>query len=216
MRRRQGFTLIELLVVIAIIAILAAILFPVFAKARAKARTATCSSHMRQIALAISMYCGDNDGSGPFTSWDPNAYGGAGWYIRLEQSLDAYSPNKTKSGTFWSCPESRNYNLPFYLGGASDGRYRWSVDRSLTLGIPIKHPESVGIVFETETWSGTMTTGADAITNVICGPDGTHTGRQNIAFLDCHVESWLSGRMQDEYDTGTDADGRGAFWWWWR
>ena len=55
-RRREGFTLIELLVVIAIIAILAAILFPVFAQAREKARAASCLSNNKQIALAFSMY----------------------------------------------------------------------------------------------------------------------------------------------------------------
>jgi prepilin-type N-terminal cleavage/methylation domain-containing protein len=58
---RRGFTLIELLVVIAIIAILAAILFPVFAKAREKARQTKCLSNQRQIALACMMYAQDND-----------------------------------------------------------------------------------------------------------------------------------------------------------
>ena len=59
--RQKGFTLIELLVVIAIIAILAAILFPVFARAREKARSASCMSNMKQAALAADMYCSDAD-----------------------------------------------------------------------------------------------------------------------------------------------------------
>ncbi|MHB9024910.1 MAG: type II secretion system protein [Armatimonadota bacterium] len=59
--RKRGFTLIELLVVIAIIAILAAILFPVFAKAREKARQTKCINNQRQVAVAINMYVQDND-----------------------------------------------------------------------------------------------------------------------------------------------------------
>ena len=61
----HGFTLIELLVVIAIIAILAAILFPVFAQAREKARTISCLSNFKQVGLAVEMYKTDYDGTWP-------------------------------------------------------------------------------------------------------------------------------------------------------
>src|ERR1700752_5232231 len=61
MKQRYGFTLIELLVVVAIIAILAAILFPVFAQAREKARQATCVSNLKQIGTATMMYAQDYD-----------------------------------------------------------------------------------------------------------------------------------------------------------
>jgi len=65
MRTKKGFTLIELLVVIAIIAILAAILFPVFAQARTKARTAACLANLKQLQLAMLMYADDNDETFP-------------------------------------------------------------------------------------------------------------------------------------------------------
>ena len=63
--KRSGFTLIELLVVIAIIAVLAAILFPVFAQAREKARQSTCLSNMKQMGTAFAMYLSDHDGTYP-------------------------------------------------------------------------------------------------------------------------------------------------------
>jgi prepilin-type N-terminal cleavage/methylation domain-containing protein len=68
--KTKGFTLIELLVVIAIIAILAAILLPVFAAAREKARTASCISNLRQIGLASQMYIQDHDETFFFSDWD--------------------------------------------------------------------------------------------------------------------------------------------------
>src|SRR5271165_4979340 len=67
--RKKGFTLIELLVVIAIIAILAAILFPVFAKAREKARQASCLSNEKQLGLALMQYLQDYDERLPAV-WD--------------------------------------------------------------------------------------------------------------------------------------------------
>jgi prepilin-type N-terminal cleavage/methylation domain-containing protein/prepilin-type processing-associated H-X9-DG protein len=76
---RSAFTLIELLVVIAIIAILAAILFPVFAQAREKARTASCASNCKQLALAFQQYKQDYDERYPFGGWLPNSTGTWEW-----------------------------------------------------------------------------------------------------------------------------------------
>src|SRR5687767_15865680 len=75
---KSGFTLIELLVVIAIIAILAAILFPVFARARENARRASCQSNEKQIALGFKQYIQDNGEKyppGPMSSAGTKAFG---------------------------------------------------------------------------------------------------------------------------------------------
>lgn len=84
--RRRGFTLIELLVVIAIIAILAAILFPVFAKAREKARQSSCSSNEKQMDLACLQYQQDYDGRYvPVAVWNSNFAGNGYWWSVIIQ-----------------------------------------------------------------------------------------------------------------------------------
>lgn len=79
-QRRSGFTLIELLVVIAIIAILAAILFPVFAQAREQARTTACLSNEKQIGLGFKMYAQDYDEKWPFGTYP----GPRNWEVNLD------------------------------------------------------------------------------------------------------------------------------------
>jgi prepilin-type N-terminal cleavage/methylation domain-containing protein/prepilin-type processing-associated H-X9-DG protein len=82
MKNKRAFTLIELLVVIAIIALLAAILFPVFGRAREKARQATCQSNLKQLAMAFEMWVQDHDETYPYgynkqaASWDKALYEG--------------------------------------------------------------------------------------------------------------------------------------------
>jgi prepilin-type N-terminal cleavage/methylation domain-containing protein/prepilin-type processing-associated H-X9-DG protein len=131
MRRRKGFTLIELLVVIAIIGILAAMVFPVFARARESARKAVCLSNVKNIALAFQMYLADNNdtltpsehrqevidyfrlgGHDPDTDcgsqesgWDKaDGYATRGNpYLRHSVILDEYVKNRD----VWSCPSAK-------------------------------------------------------------------------------------------------------------
>jgi prepilin-type N-terminal cleavage/methylation domain-containing protein/prepilin-type processing-associated H-X9-DG protein len=117
---RRGFTLIELLVVIAIIAILAAILFPVFAKAREKARTASCLNNLKQLALGMLMYAQDYDemfcryNSGSYLQTAP-APGdptfnyrdaASGWYLTWPTNILPY----VKNTQIFRCPSTQYHN----------------------------------------------------------------------------------------------------------
>src|SRR5579871_4485812 len=85
--RSSAFTLIELLVVIAIIAILAAILFPVFAKARERARMTTCESNLKQIGYAFTSYLSDYDETYPADENDPFLWMGRHWRWPMKSYL---------------------------------------------------------------------------------------------------------------------------------
>jgi len=102
-RKREGFTLIELLVVIAIIAILAAILFPVFAKAREKARQSSCSNNMKQLATAIvATYANDWDERFPSSVLDTKQDGAAIFSSAWDQQINSY----VKSDGVYKCPSN--------------------------------------------------------------------------------------------------------------
>jgi prepilin-type N-terminal cleavage/methylation domain-containing protein len=101
MRRQRAFTLIELLVVIAIIAILAAILFPVFAQARESARQTTCLSNNKQIGLTVAMYMQDYDNTFPSQPSDSMLTVAAGGKIpTYYDELLPYAKNQQ----IWICP----------------------------------------------------------------------------------------------------------------
>jgi prepilin-type N-terminal cleavage/methylation domain-containing protein/prepilin-type processing-associated H-X9-DG protein len=138
--KRSGFTLIELLVVIAIIAILAAILFPVFARAREKARQTSCISNLKQLGLGMLMYVQDYDERFPNGQYSAGGAAGPctdgnivhnGWGWMVDSNWRGQVPSKIylrdivnpyiKNEQLWLCPSDTrtgnwsSYNLKMYI-----------------------------------------------------------------------------------------------------
>ena len=104
-RLRTGFTLIELLVVIAIIAILAAILFPAFARARENARRASCQSNLKQIGLGVAQYSQDYDETMPNGLPNSSNWSGFGWAGQIQPYV--------KSAQLFKCPSETNGDVSY-------------------------------------------------------------------------------------------------------
>jgi prepilin-type N-terminal cleavage/methylation domain-containing protein len=106
--RRSAFTLIELLVVIAIIAILSAILFPVFSQGREKARGMTCLSNMRQIGLAVAQYVQDYDETFPMNEYCVNGTQRYSW----AEAIKPYTKVPNRPGWIYAGPQGGIYDCP--------------------------------------------------------------------------------------------------------
>ncbi|MFO8080944.1 MAG: DUF1559 domain-containing protein [Armatimonadota bacterium] len=201
---KRGFTLIELLVVIAIIAILAAILFPVFARAREKARQSSCLSNMKQLGLSVLMYAQDYDerlplqyhnaGSEPGeTLLEPG--GRSVWYVYIEPYL--------KNEKVLECPSQvRNY---FYVAGSGGNvycydpvvGYGWNYNFVYIQPVKlarIEEPASIVMLCEQGgrlpygRWFNESDSGSK---NFVWRYD-RHNGGANYTFCDGHAK-WVSG-----------------------
>jgi len=142
--KRTGFTLIELLVVIAIIAILAAILFPVFAKVREKARQTSCTSNMKQIGLAIVQYQQDYDEvypTGLQDSWWANT-----WVLNVQPYV--------KSIAVFHCPDDSSTTLAAPINWAGVGLSYAS--NGWVKGVPGGNTQE-GVIGIAQTWVSPMT-----------------------------------------------------------
>jgi prepilin-type N-terminal cleavage/methylation domain-containing protein/prepilin-type processing-associated H-X9-DG protein len=197
---KKGFTLIELLVVIAIIAILAAILFPVFARAREKARQASCQSNLKQIGLAVQMYAQDYDEVMVRGYTDVRHAGISGGYLHAPELLHPY----IKNAQIWQCPSEGSDYASFDHGikctyGINQAQFEVQstrFDRSLALA-QIEDPSgTICFIDDTNVWAGpyspVVPTGYDPDAGVPTAQTRAkprHNEMFNILFVDGHVKS---------------------------
>jgi prepilin-type N-terminal cleavage/methylation domain-containing protein/prepilin-type processing-associated H-X9-DG protein len=210
-RRDSGFTLIELLVVIAIIAILAAILFPVFAKAREKARQATCASNLKQVGNAVLMYAQDYDGFGPtwFDDVDNSNYQKTYWMGQIASYLGFSGGNLSQcfgaGGTTYHADRFvKVLQCPSKWTRGIYSPTTYSMNANITLARGAKNAQGEPINFDKMSYADKtlmvvdMTSGA-ACPNVTwpdwigksCDVKGDHNGGVNMVFCDGHV-SWAN------------------------
>jgi prepilin-type N-terminal cleavage/methylation domain-containing protein/prepilin-type processing-associated H-X9-DG protein len=215
---RRGFTLIELLVVIAIIAILAAMLFPVFAQARAKARQASCSSNAKQLLIAVQMYADDHDGTLPFETTpvaeELNAddlYAGdteyrANTYLIWPDSLMPYIENEQ----IFVCPETiewigYGWNVEIsYQAWPGGGSSRFTGRRM----VEIHNPSETLLIVDAEIypgrakWAYRRAWASDTRYPERWNPphggggSGGHHGGYNIGYADGHVKWQNFGNLK--------------------
>jgi len=237
--RKRGFTLIELLVVIAIIAILAAILFPVFARARENARRASCQSNLKQIGLGMMQYTQDYDERYPLyrvpeTSGEttPRPFGWADAiqpYLKSTQLLQCPSES-TGPGSLPTDASYTDYAYNLWIGGYSTGGKGTALSLST-----IEQPTLVVMLTDyTPGQSQLYTLGRNtgsaeqyttASTGTMAAPTNPgfaqlpktairHLDGVNLLFADGHVK-WYKGNpttgfLSGVYNSGTRATGTGT------
>ncbi len=193
---RRGFTLIELLVVIAIIAILAAILFPVFARAREKARQASCQSNLKQIAIAAQMYSQDYDER--FVPMSMGTPAGTAYtasllqpYIKNLQIFEcpSYSSAGPKNCTCGSLELPRYLSYGFNCGSTAGGRMpNWYGPMGAKLSA-IESPAET--LFAGDSTCVNIGPGSKYPAEGTACPswDPRHNEMVNLAYVDGHVKS---------------------------
>jgi prepilin-type N-terminal cleavage/methylation domain-containing protein/prepilin-type processing-associated H-X9-DG protein len=198
---RRGFTLIELLVVIAIIAILAAILFPVFAKAREKARQSSCLSNVKQIMIGALSYAQDYDEVLP-SCWTSSAtlYDHPYWYEKCQAYI--------KNTQIMYCPSDKNldpgYGMNYLQFGSATGN-------GVALG-NVQRPSEVLFMADQTKVHSCCIYASDSAANPAghSGHNSTHGGvgtrhndGANVGFVDGHAK-WFKDTNFDDYRLWTN------------
>jgi len=207
-RGRHGFTLIELLVVIAIIAILAAILFPVFARAREKARSTRCVANLKQLGNALRMYMDDYDGLFPWCVdiadknlpeiWSdyPAWQALIASMPLMHDVVDPYVKNKE----VWHCASDKGFdvledagNLPLpahptcYNAFGSSYMYRTELTFRQATQESLPDPVAINVLFDgSGTWHGGKEWGSF---------------RWNVLYGDGHVKTTNRGQYDTAWNT---------------
>ena len=207
----QAFTLIELLVVIAIIAILAAILFPVFARARENARRASCQSNLKQIGLGVIQYLQDYDEKFPTASYAESNLGGVHeglWRTKIYPYI--------KSSQVFKCPSAANdfvttYNLPSgqvtFAANLNYGANEFVIPmtgssvKSSEIGATSRLPlvaDCTRVLFNNA--NRVITANDDADDPPVNPSKARHFQGSNICFADGHVKYLNQGQMDIQAD----------------
>jgi prepilin-type N-terminal cleavage/methylation domain-containing protein/prepilin-type processing-associated H-X9-DG protein len=210
MSTRRGFTLIELLVVIAIIAILAAILFPVFARAREKARQSACLSNAKQIGTALMMYVQDYDEAMPQylvlsgRSAQPDlpdiGYDFTVWHDRLHPYVMNWQ--------VYLCPSGGGYrgSAREYMGSYA-GNYRYVFSHWedwVNYLADFERPAETYAILEGTSYITRYDPGIPSSSGGYWGQlDSRHNNQQNVLFLDGHAKSLADSVVSPQSDNWT-------------
>jgi prepilin-type N-terminal cleavage/methylation domain-containing protein/prepilin-type processing-associated H-X9-DG protein len=196
--KRRAFTLIEILVVIAIIALLAAIIFPVFSRARESARAISCLSNLKQIGMGLAMYSEDYAGRYPIAggeiSWDAvdSSTGNGPWMQQMQSYL--------KNRQVFHCPSDGDSEYSYFLGSRAAYVAVTPPAFAATDTRRIEYPTAFVVSGDTFSRNGSFeVTDADKddySQNCVGGEvNGTpsiewqrHNGGQNILFADGHAK----------------------------
>lgn len=211
-KRTSGFTLIELLVVIAIIAILAAILFPVFGQVKERGRQVKCLGNLKQLSMAMILYCDSNEGRLPNTlayeKFDPRenwegTEGGTGGPVYIEQgSLYRY----TRTKALYVCPsdQSMSATSPYIRDAATRKNYplSYTMNHNLDNFNPSNSRRQKDIILLIHEGRNTINDGDFNWASYIDIPTNIHNGGTTMVYIDGHAGQQSRQKMIDAAKTG--------------